>query len=823
MPDKQPASPGEILRGAVYGDLVGSPFMKENTHNRYFDLGEGRRAFSRGRVRTFFPVATEASHGAAAVCRWLSTWRDSPSAETLQKCLREQYDSHPRAEWSTPTRVFLTSGMREGSPTSDWAAVARSVPVAAFCGDDLFRALELAEASVKATCSDPEAARMAVAIAHAVHMALHGGTAAEIFTTMDMQYGLVTTRPEEDVRAMLRGEVAEPLVMLGREVEGAYRFREPESPAPPSARTVTEAALRAVLRSDSWEDAVRRAVALGGPSNGVAGIAGAIAAALWGGVAPEVVGKLFAYVPPDVAHVAESLDGWRERNRVGGDASPYSSIARDAVTIIAAEGSKTAFVVPEGRKDLRDAVTRNIPDPLVISPSEVEPYLDTFREERTGTYAYGPRPEIRTLYLQDGRLVSPSSYSAPGMPPLQERRRHLEAFLSLRSWCAGIQGELNAAAGNPGAGQVHYGRAYHMWIGGRRIDFLYGDEVCGTVRLDARGLMRLDLGEYREIPEDARFTGHREASWASRPLFTVPESVDPMGHLDDIREDILSRLLDRGVGLDRRDGADVRGLTDEERTERSGVSNIEHLDPLPPEGPQGVRVKDAGGAVTRVAAYSAPERPQATRTVYTVGYGNRPIEGFLGILGMLGVDTVVDLRASTSSRFTPQFDEEPLLETLSSRGIGYYVASGSLGPRPSDPSLYDRGGQADWKAMRSSPDYRDSLASLEALAGQGRLVAVVSSEADPLTSHRFGTVSRDLAADGFDVRHVLPGGEVVGHAEMEGRLLERCSSRGEIPSVESGLYGEQLEEAYEALGRRFAERLHRRHTKGRLYAKVCHR
>ena len=82
--------PGTFL-GAVYGDLVGSPYMIENTYNRYFDLGSGRRAYSGGRVRSFFPEATEVTHGAAAVVRWLTAYRDAPTAENLQRCLKAQY------------------------------------------------------------------------------------------------------------------------------------------------------------------------------------------------------------------------------------------------------------------------------------------------------------------------------------------------------------------------------------------------------------------------------------------------------------------------------------------------------------------------------------------------------------------------------------------------------------------------------------------------------------------------------------------------------------------------------------------------------------
>ena len=51
------------------------------------------------------------------------------------------------------------------------------------------------------------------------------------------------------------------------------------------------------------------------------------------------------------------------------------------------------------------------------------------------------------------------------------------------------------------------------------------------------------------------------------------------------------------------------------------------------------------------------------------------------------------------------------------------------------------------------------------------------------------------------VRHVLPNGEVVSHAEMEGRLVERYTQRNMIPSTITGSYREQLEEAYKALNR----------------------
>ena len=137
-PTLMPASKDPRLRGSfrgtVYGDLVGSPYMIENTYNRYFDLGETRRAYSHGRVRPFFPEVTEVSHGAAATCRWLTSFRDSPTAENLLYCLKGQFDAHPRGGWTEPTRIFLTSGIGSPSTTPDWSAVTRSIPISSFVG-----------------------------------------------------------------------------------------------------------------------------------------------------------------------------------------------------------------------------------------------------------------------------------------------------------------------------------------------------------------------------------------------------------------------------------------------------------------------------------------------------------------------------------------------------------------------------------------------------------------------------------------------------------------------------------------------------------------
>ena len=808
MATKTSTLPGSF-RGAVYGDLVGAPYMIENTYNRYFPLGESRRAFSHGKVRSFFPEVTEVSHGAAAVCNWLSTYRDAPTAEALQKCLRDQFLSHPRGGWTEPTRLFLSSGNGHPSETPDWSAITRTVPIASYVRDDLFRALDLAEACVMATCANEDTVMVAKALTHGIFMARHGAISAEVFTTLEMQYGLHLTRIDDELRAELRGEVRQPLEMMGTPVEGAYRYVLPASPAPPSARLVTEAAVRAVVQSDSWEDAVRRAVSYGGPSNAVAGIAGALAESLYGEVSPTVIGKLFPYIPTDIVRQIESFDHV-ESIAIEGKASPYAGLSRNAVTVLQVGSGSPTVVVPEDRGEIHAALRKHYPGIQVVAPSELGSITSRYKEIRNGTFPYGSVPELSTYYVQDGKLVSPSQYVAPGMPPLQERKRHLREFNRLRNWCIDVQKELNAAAGNPGAGQIHYGDAFHLWIGSRRIDFFYGDSLAGRISLTEKGLLKVDLGDYRDLSTDSRFENHREQAWASRSVFNIAESANPIAYLDEIRSDIRARLLDEGMGSGTEAELDSRYLGEDERLERSPVSNIDHLEALESGEDMGLQPLPTGHSPFPEDLQEG--KTQEVRTVYSIGYGMRSQEGFINTLNMVCADTVIDIRSTPKSRLAPQFDADTIYEALQAKGIDYYLAGDRLGGRPEDLSLYSPSGRVDWDALREDTSFKEGIAAIEKLASEGHVVAVVCAEGDPLFCHRFGTVSRTLSEDGMQVRHVLTNGETLSHAELEARLVSKYESKGVLRSAISGSYSEQLTEAYNLLNdeRGFKMKSHRR-------------
>ena len=77
--------------------------------------------------------------------------------------------------------------------------------------------------------------------------------------------------------------------------------------------------------------------------------------------------------------------------------------------------------------------------------------------------------------------------------------------------------------------------------------------------------------------------------------------------------------------------------------------------------------------------------------VFTVGHSNHPVETFLGLLAMHGVQAVADVRSMPYSRYNPQFDRESLKGTLKAAGLGYVYLGAELGVRSGDPAFYRDG------------------------------------------------------------------------------------------------------------------------------------
>jgi uncharacterized protein (DUF488 family) len=167
----------------------------------------------------------------------------------------------------------------------------------------------------------------------------------------------------------------------------------------------------------------------------------------------------------------------------------------------------------------------------------------------------------------------------------------------------------------------------------------------------------------------------------------------------------------------------------------------------------------------------------AALTVFTIGHSTHPVERFIALLRDAGVTAVADVRTAPYSRRAPQFNQEALQAALRDAAITYVFLGKELGGRPADPSLYCEG-VADYEKMAQRGEFKDGLDRVINGAGSFR-IALMCSERDPMICHRCLLVSRGLTQRGILVNHILDTGDLLSHAAVEDRLLERSGRGGD--------------------------------------------
>jgi uncharacterized protein (DUF488 family) len=126
------------------------------------------------------------------------------------------------------------------------------------------------------------------------------------------------------------------------------------------------------------------------------------------------------------------------------------------------------------------------------------------------------------------------------------------------------------------------------------------------------------------------------------------------------------------------------------------------------------------------------------KTLFTIGYEHATTQAMLDELIDAKVDTVIDVRAVTSSR-RPGFSKRQLAAGLDERGIGYLHLR-ALGT-PKEGRLAARAGHRDelfriFEKHLRTPEAREELDALTALAKSGRRLCLLCYERDPEGCHR---------------------------------------------------------------------------------------
>lgn len=243
--------------GAIVGDVVGSIYEFNNHRSKKFPL------FSKG------CFATDDSIMTLAIAKALMDWTDCGGSleEHAVKCMQEIGRPYPYCGYGGRFLKWMYSDNPKPYYSYGNGAAMRVSPVAYFA-EDMEEVKQLSLAVTVVTHDHPEGIKGAEATAVATWMALHDFTKDEIGDYIRANY--------YDLDFTLD------------EIRPFYEFNET------CQRTVPQAIV-AFLESTDFEDAIRNAISVGGDSDTLAAIAGAIAGAYYG-VPTRIAEKTESYL-----------------------------------------------------------------------------------------------------------------------------------------------------------------------------------------------------------------------------------------------------------------------------------------------------------------------------------------------------------------------------------------------------------------------------------------------------------------------------------------------------------------------------------------------
>lgn len=234
------------MLGAIAGDIIGSVYEFDNIKTKDFPLFREDCFFTDDTVLT---VALADS---------------ILSGRPYVDLLHEYYHRYPDAGYGARFRHWAESGSREPYYSFGNGAAMRVSPVG-WAYDDLDTVLREAERSAAVTHDHPEGIKGAQATAAAIFLARTGSGKGEIKAFVEERFGYDLSTPLDEIRP-------------------TYRFDE-------TCQETVPQAMRAFLEGDDFEGVIRNAISLGGDSDTLAAIAGAVAEAAHG-VGAEVVAEL---------------------------------------------------------------------------------------------------------------------------------------------------------------------------------------------------------------------------------------------------------------------------------------------------------------------------------------------------------------------------------------------------------------------------------------------------------------------------------------------------------------------------------------------------
>lgn len=246
------------MLGAIAGDIIGSIYERHNTTRYDFELFTKQSTFTDDTVMT------------------VAMMDHILSFEPLPDALRKWYERYPRRGYGPGFRAWI-GGHAKGMSRGNGAAM-RTSPLA-WVHYEIDEMQDLVTAQARITHNSAEGIAAAEAVALAVRLGRDGYESHKILKLVDGW------------------------------TPGFEHLKWPPSIKNPGAlaRESVPVALAAALNSTSFEDAIRKAVSVGGDSDTIASIAGAVAEAMYGRLPDNILQEVQDRLPDDLLHVIDSF------------------------------------------------------------------------------------------------------------------------------------------------------------------------------------------------------------------------------------------------------------------------------------------------------------------------------------------------------------------------------------------------------------------------------------------------------------------------------------------------------------------------------------
>ncbi len=272
------------MLGAIIGDIVGSRFEFNNHRSKEFDLFTEDCFATDDSIMT---LAVAKSIMDAMKEMDLANSLDSPAFRVLLshltvKHMQEIGQQYPDCGFGGRFNRWVFSDVPE--PYNSYGnGAAMRVSSAGFIAKSEEEAIALAEIVTAVTHNHPGGIKGAQATAIAIYLARKGATKTEIKERIERDYYSLDFKIDE--------------------IRSIYQFNE-------TCQETVPQAIQCFLESTSFEDAIRTAISLGGDSDTIGAITGAIAEAYYG-VPEDMEDKALSYLDEDLRAI---YDEWVDFN-----------------------------------------------------------------------------------------------------------------------------------------------------------------------------------------------------------------------------------------------------------------------------------------------------------------------------------------------------------------------------------------------------------------------------------------------------------------------------------------------------------------------------